>query len=236
MSADDDRISAYLDDELTSAERAQFDAELATRAELAEAVREVDDVRRALRSLPAVEPPAGLYRRLSPRRRVGPLAAKAAAVAAVAALIFMIIGFASGTPGAGIVPAFDDYFDQHASAAAAGFAPVAMSEAKTSAPDMAPMELVAAFRRGDVMHYRYVAGPMGEVSVFVETGRCEFDKLPAGGATMQLPGSDAWHDADMKGQAVVVREGRSGGRKVVYTVIGAAAADALVVETASHLR
>jgi anti-sigma factor RsiW len=101
-----DMLSAYLDGELTDAERAAVDARLEASAEWRDELAEVRAARDALRGLPERDAPAGFWDALharvaddddevvvpihaarSTRRRWGWVAASAAAVAAIVAVI-----------------------------------------------------------------------------------------------------------------------------------------------------
>ena len=250
----DERISAYLDGELRPAERSAFERELGRSPALQEALEEVASVRSSLRALPVVEPPEGLLSSPSVRAPARPrLRVSGAQVSptrrwvlggaglAAAAAVLLVIGVFSGTGAGRIVPGLDGYLDQHASAAAGssgpieGFTMIGMDAAKASAPDMAPMQLAAAYGKDSIQHFVYDGGTMGMVSVFVQPGRCDFEKLPSEGEAMTMAGAVAWHAAAMHGQSVVVRDGQRDGRSVTYTVIGATSADGGVIDAASHL-
>src|SRR5204862_6291580 len=60
----DDLLSAYLDGEVTDAERTEVEAHLATCSECRSDLDGEADVRRLLRELPAVDPPFGFYERI----------------------------------------------------------------------------------------------------------------------------------------------------------------------------
>jgi anti-sigma factor RsiW len=111
MSLEPDVLSAYLDGELTDAERAEVDAQLASSADWRAELAEVRAARDALRGLPMREAPAGFWdavhahvvaddetdaddvvvpitaARSQRRRRRAWIAASAAAVAAVVAIV-----------------------------------------------------------------------------------------------------------------------------------------------------
>ena len=237
---DDERISAYLDGELDASAREHFEAEMAASPSLHQAVSELGHLRVQVRSLGPEEPPFGLFERMvRPQRARRRYLLRGAGVAAVAAAVLLVIGVFSGTGGAGIVPALSDYVDQHASALEsgepiAGFALMDRGSAMRSAPDMSPMQLTAAYHGAGADQYIYDGGAMGMVSIFVQRGRCDFDKLPAG-ETMTLSGTAAWHSPSLGGQSVVVRVAQRGGKDMIYTVVGSSTADSQVLETASHL-
>jgi anti-sigma factor RsiW len=111
-SLDPDMLSAYLDDELTVAERAAIETRLESSAEWRDELAEVRAARDALRGLPEREPPAGFWDSVRvhvetdddgaavddavvplsaapshPRRKWAWVAASAAAVAAVVAIV-----------------------------------------------------------------------------------------------------------------------------------------------------
>jgi anti-sigma factor RsiW len=94
-----DMLSAYLDDELTDAERVAVEAQLEVSADWRAELAEVRAAREALRALPERDAPAGFWDAVhaavvvpigaarSARRRWGRVAASAAAVAAVVAVV-----------------------------------------------------------------------------------------------------------------------------------------------------
>ncbi len=143
----DDRLSAYLDGELSPEEADALRAELDSSPELRAELARVDQARDWVRALPAVEIPADFEFVPAARPTVSsppadeaepassaPLAPvvsldsrrwrrRAMSVVSAAAVFFLVLGFASGLPGVKIVPAVDGYIDRHAAASEAMPAP-----------------------------------------------------------------------------------------------------------------
>ena len=248
---DDERLSAYLDNELEPDERATFERVVAADAGLRSALAEIGHVRDSVRALGPVDPPFAFFEHMvSRRQRWRRVVAAGAAALSVAAVVVLVLGLLSGTGAARVVPPLRDYLDQHAVAAAdaearasgaqppppvAGFEAVELAVAQRSAPDMAPMRLMSAFRHDSVMQFVYDDSAMGPLSLFVQSGRCACDRFD-GGEMMPMPGyGDAWHGSGTDGRSIVVREGRLAGAAVVFTVIGRSTSDAGVVAVARHL-
>jgi anti-sigma factor RsiW len=106
-SQDFDRLSAYIDDELTPAEKAALEARLAAEPELRDTLRDLRLTVRALRALPPVKPPrsftltpaqAGLAGRAQPRRSLFPTLRLAAAFSAL-----MLTVVIAGDLGSGVL-------------------------------------------------------------------------------------------------------------------------------------
>jgi len=227
-------FDAYLDGELTPAERSSVDELLdgspAARAELAD----IDRVRSLVRGLPAVDAPFGFYERIivappaliarSSRRTPGVVVASVGAMAA-AILLFVAV---TPTFERFTVP-ISDMNERHVSLAAS------MSEAHQ--PAMSEDQVTDSlneqgsggdFRRVDVVttpgdvQMLYTDGE-SMISVFEQTGRVEWSDLPVGGSQMMLEDDPAWAMAMPTTDVVVVeREG------MVVTVIGTAPHDVVM--------
>jgi anti-sigma factor RsiW len=144
-----DMLSAYLDDELTDAERVAVDAQLEVSAGWRAELAEVRAAREALRALPERDAPAGFWDAVhaavvdddpvvvpigaarSARRRWGRVAASAAAVAAVLAVV-VIPGRSEVSPNVAAVVA------QHGAQG---------SETADPISRLAPVGPLAGFRR-----------------------------------------------------------------------------------------
>ena len=211
----DDRVSAYLDDELSEDERARFESELEQNPELAAEVEATSSTKAALRALPPVEPrrnlvelgPAGASHKPNSgqRRWVASGVALVGAVAAVWLLMALVV-FSGG--GSALVPALDDLVGQHelaaAQATADDFVPMERDEVDMAmkAPDeIGGMEMGGVFQSDDVVQVVYTDGTHN-VSVFHQSGEVAWDDMPPG-EMMSMAGDQAWHST-MHGSDVVV--------------------------------
>lgn len=235
MSADD-RLSAYLDDELTADERRSLDAELAADPVLADELGGIRRARELVRGLGPVEPPADFVFRpassagdphtpdaevvsLDARRRMRPWVLGVAA----ATVFFLVLGFASGTRVADVVPPVDRLVDEHAAAAASmpDAAPMPDDEADAMddmGPDMPDMPMVATYTVAEGITQLVYETDHGYVSVFRQDGRLDPAGLPAGAATMDMPSGTATVVPAGPDTDVVVVERDD----VVFTVVGTA--------------
>ena len=131
---DFDRLSAYLDNQLSPAEKAGLEARLEREPELKAALDDLRMTVRALRSLPAVKPPRNFTisqaqaRAIAPPRRVFPSLRLATALAAFA-FVAVIVG---------------DFATNLASPAAAPEVPVTVGAQKSAAPTETLAPLAAA--------------------------------------------------------------------------------------------
>jgi len=232
MSELDDRVSAYLDGELDENEHRSFEADLEASAAVRDELWRADRLRAALRSLGPVAAP----RRAPARRRWPVMVAAAAAVLLVG--LFALPALV-GDDAAEALPDVAGLTAQHRrsteSATATDFVAISMAEAKRVAPDMAPMNLVAAFTgKGATQLVYEMTAPEPALSIFVKAGRCDLDDLDPAGERMSVNGTEAWTQV-VDAYKVFVVNGEMGGKKVVFTVIGAAASAAAVEDAANHL-
>ena len=232
----DERVSAYLDGEMSDEELAQFEADLEADTGLAAEVAGIASTRSALRSLPDVKPHRDLVELGPPdspdKRRwaVGGMAA-VAAVAAIWVLLALVV-FSGG--GSAIVPAFDDLVGQHESASALEttdeFAPMERDEVDMAmkAPDsVGGMEMGGVYQSDEVVQVVYTDGTHN-VSVFHQSGEVSWDDMPPGDM-MKMDGNQAWH-SNMRGSDVVVVDSDDG----IVTIVadGAMATDVAEALTA----
>lgn len=209
--AHDERVSAYLDDEMEPAQRAAFVDEMASSPELRAEVRSLGALRGALRELPEVEPPFDVVaegrrrrRRAAARRRARPLVA----VVAIAAAWMAVLAFGAGTALPRVVPALDDLVEAHAAAATgapSGFAEMDMASMAGDTPRSLGhgMALSSVYARGDVVLYSYSDGDH-TVSVFTQEGVVDWDAMPADGEMAAMADdSKAWKKT-MEGTEVMV--------------------------------
>lgn len=208
---DDDRVSAYLDDELPAEERRAFEAELAASPELAAQVRSFGSLRSALRDLPEVEPPVDLVAEGRRRRRVARArrtARPTLAIVAVAAAWFLVLGFGAGAVLPRVVPALDDLVDAHAAAATGapnGFAEMDMAMTGEDHPETLGdgMELSAVYARGQLVLLSYSDGEHA-VSVFEQPGVVDWQEMPDDGEMKPMADDSMSWTKDMEGTEVMV--------------------------------
>jgi anti-sigma factor RsiW len=218
----EDALSALLDAELAGEEALLVQAHVAECPDCAAELDAVREARAAVRSLPAVEPPAGFFDELladgdvpevgvGVGARVVPLRprrmAMANAAVAVAAGVFLVVGF-GGHEALAVSPELEGAVAQHASTLSAvsaglgGPAPTGLVAAparrstSVSRPYAAPHELAG---------YSLVAAfqaPAGiqllyekdgfGLSLFEEEGRLDPDRLPGQGRHVRVDGEDGW--------------------------------------------
>ncbi len=216
----DERLSAWLDDELAPAERVAFDHELAGSPPLRGDLDQFAAVRAMVRELPLVDPPTGFFdglARTTPRRhdRARRRRMGAGVLAAVAAWL-LVLGFGAGVGALKIVPPLEALASRHATAYAAsdGFSEMPMADAKSLGPMMSDMPLVAAWHDQTVVQLVY-ADAAGPISVFRQAGSLDGTRMPDGVEAMKVSGMSAW-SIEMHNLAVVVVDAGD----AVYTVVG----------------
>lgn len=243
LSHPDDRLSALLDGELPLDEAAEVQAHVIACADCSAGLAAVRDARATLRSLPAVEPPAGFFEALLagglpddgdeydapaeviPISRTRRLVWANVAAAAVAGL--MLAGAVGSTPADAVAPQLGGAAAQHSSSTAAmtvGIGSAGRSAADIAGAWSAPEELagyrlVGADVGPDGVHLLYRKGPYG-LSVFEQRGRLDHDELPPGGVLHDVAGTDAW---SWRGRIVVLQRGG-----MVVTLVGDESPESLV--------
>ena len=218
-----ERLSAYLDGELTDDERRQLEIELGAEPQLAAELEATASIRTMLRDLPMVEPTRGIFERpiaqqsnvvdlgSERNRRRTKWAATAAGVASMAAVWMLILGVFSGTSLTRVLPAVDQYVDRHAAAQeiADGFEimePMPKTDMPADAAEDGTMPMTAAFHKDDVVHLRYGDGDHS-LSVYSEPGEADWDALGERGGEMDTMANEpAWHYVTTDGIDVVVIE------------------------------
>jgi anti-sigma factor (TIGR02949 family) len=227
----DDVLSAYLDDELTAAERAEVDAHLAACPECRSDLDAEAEVRRVLRELPAVDPPFGFYERIlrdGPGVRSTPdkkrrLRFGLANIAGAAAAWLVILGVVNVNSATGSVePVTADYVSAHASVPADLSASESPDEAaKVQANYDAPMRLAGTYQLvglvddNGIPQLIYTDGRR-VVSMFVQAGRLNVDALPSDAEVVNVNGAQAWQVPTAQGAVVFLQ--RPG---VVVILVGA---------------
>lgn len=256
----DDRLSAWLDDELEPAERARFALELDRDPVLAAELESLARVRTMLRSAAAVEPAPGAMDRIvadvaaADDRSTGRAAPDAmivdltrrrrgvSVVAAIAASVAIIAGVVGGVGGTTTLPAIGDLLARHDAAAADGPMPddaeaMPMDDMEGVGPTMpAAMTMAAAYHGdGSLVHlvYRDTAG--ATVSVFRQDGDADLDKLAGRddlpeGEVADMAGTDVW-SATVDEMHVAVVDGDG----YVWTVVADDDHDAMMVAMADDL-
>ena len=227
----DDVLSAYLDGELTPAERTDVDAHLAACAECRADLDAEADVRQLLRDLPAVDPPFGFYERIL---RDGPEASRApdkkrrlrfglANIAGAAAAWLLILGVVNVNSANGSVePVTAGYVNAHASVPADLRSTESPEEAaKAQATYDAPSRLAGTYQFVGVVdddgvpQLVYTDGRR-TVSMFLRAGRLNQDALPSDAERVQVNGALAWQVPTTQGAVVFLQ--RPG---VVVILVGA---------------
>ena len=230
----DDVLSAYLDDEVSPAERVEVEAHLATCAECRADLDAEREIRQVLRDLPAVDPPFGFYERIL---RDGPASGQApvrkrrirfglANIAATAAAWLLILAVANLNNRDGSVdPTTAGYLSAHASLVpglgtpSASESPEAKAKAKAAydVPDRlaGTYELTEVIDEGSSPQLVYSDGQR-TVSMFLRPGRLNTDALPSDAQRVQVNGSLAWEVPTSSGAVVFLQ--RPG---VVVIIVGA---------------
>lgn len=241
LSHPDDRLSAMLDGELQVEEAARVQAHVIACADCSAELDAVRDARAAVRSLPAVEPPAGFLEALltsglhdddrDESARVVPFTGTRRLVwanvvaAAVAGLV--LLGAMGADSRDAVALQLRGAAAQHSSSAAAmavglggsgGGAPPAVAGSWSAPERLAGYRLVGAAAGGDGVHLLYRKGPYG-LSVFEQRGRLDRDELPPGGIRHDVAGTDAW---TWEGRILVLQRG-----DMVVTVVGDESPEAL---------
>jgi anti-sigma factor RsiW len=220
-------LSAYLDDELTPAERAYVDDHLATCARCRADLAEEREVRSAVRDLPAVEPPYGFYDRIL---RDGPADAEpkkrrftfgVANLVATAAAWVLVLGVANLNSGGGSVsPSANDYVAAHASVLP-GFGGGSGSKQQAQRYDV-PDRLAGTYElvgEVDTRGYPQLVYSDGAktLSVFVRPGHLDESALPTDATPVQVNGAMAWSVPSDGSEAIFLQ--RPG---VVVVIVGPA--------------
>ncbi len=238
----DDRISAFLDGELSESEAGAFRVEAEADPVLAGEIESFAAIRELLRAGSQVAPRAGAIERivagvsatdaklapvveLSTRRRVP-------AFAAVAASFAIIAGVVGGLGGSTTLPALGDLVALHSAAAAAESMPPSdeevMHEAVTQGPEMpVGFEIAHASREGSVTHIVF-AGPEGSmVSVFQQVGDTDVEMVGdemGKGEVSDMGGQPMW-SGSIGDTHVAVLDGDG----YLWTVVGEADHDTMAV-------
>jgi len=227
----DDVLSAYLDDELTPAERAEVDQHLAGCAECRADLDAEAEVRLLVRELPAVDPPFGFYERIL---RDGPAAGQAPAkkrrlrfglvnIAGAAAAWLVVLGVVNINTATGSVePATADFVDAHASVEPELHASESPEQAaKAQADYRAPERLAGTYQLvgyvdgRDAPQLLYSDGRR-IVSMFLRSGQLNQDALPSDAEPVHVNGALAWQVPTSAGGVVFLQ--RPG---VVVILVGA---------------
>jgi len=230
----DEVLSAYLDGELTAAERIDVEAHLEDCAECRSDLEAEADVRRLVRELPAVDAPFGFYERIL---RDGPGVAPTTettekkrrlrfglgSIAAAVACWLLVLGLVNvNSASASVDPQTDVYVNAHAAVpadvqATAATQDAAQAQATYDAPWTlaGSYQLVGLFEVDGVPQLVYTDGRR-IVSMFVEPGRLNDDALPSDTKQVEVNGFLAWQVPTSQGAVVFLQ--RPG---VVVILVGA---------------
>jgi len=208
----DDRLSAYLDEELESAERTALSRELTESAALRAELFLAGDARRLVRSLPMVDSPTDVLEEETEKRKTAPKAA--VGILAIAAAWLLLLGFGAGTTAFRVVPPVSSLAEQHAAANPyeIGFEPVEMDKAMGDMATELPsgmtgdMARSVAFGRGDILQVVYTDGAETphRVSVFVQPGTLDMDNPPDELEPRSMNGEMSLYDVADDGRTIVV--------------------------------
>ncbi len=180
----DERLSAYLDDELPRRERDELATALESSPELRAELQVVDDARRLVRSLPMLDPPEGaLAAPTAARIRARPPAPRAAAaVAAIAAAWVLLLGYGAGTTAFEVIPPIGSLAERHAAAAEDGCpsssADVELDGMGAALPMVMPEDMSPCMvDDGEILQVVYTdrAPTPHRMSVFVQPGTLDMD-------------------------------------------------------------
>jgi anti-sigma factor RsiW len=205
-----EELSAFLDGELDTDETLAVQRHLDGCAPCRHELAAIAAVRSAVRSLPLVEPPFGLYERALRRRDASVTTRRALANVAVAAAVWLAVLALSGGSFGGalsvgvssVVPSVDEAVREHTSNAEAP----PHDPAPSRLPDELPGEyrMVGAVRDGARVQVIYSDGS-SFLSVFQRPGSIRWSRLPAGGRAVRVGSELGWHWR-RKGLDVVVFE------------------------------
>jgi hypothetical protein len=218
----DDALSALLDGQLDAAEAEAVHAHVVACADCTAELEAVRATRAAIRSLPAVEPPAGFFEGLlagglpeeAPDAPVAgrllPLRSRRAALgnaaAAVAAGLLLVVGF-GGNQATAVAPEVATNVERHAATTASlgganpimgpsEVTPTSLPHTGISRPYTAPKEL-AGYRLVDAYRAPHGVQLLYEkgvygLSVFEQEGDLDRSELPENGTWFELDGHTAW--------------------------------------------
>ncbi|MGY9071496.1 MAG: anti-sigma factor family protein [Acidimicrobiales bacterium] len=218
----DERLSAYLDGELSADEASEIRLLLESSALARAEFEAVTEAREFVRGLPLLEPPPDVVRML---RRGSPLAPvrssgkpartrlSAIAISAVATAAFW--GVVVGTTGfSASVSSVDTVVAAHSSVIPTDAVAVDSAEMDNMPMPSEPpgMTLVHVERLGRATHAMYSDGAQ-QVSVFAEPGRVDWSAMSVGDR-VEIGGDPGWHGSIEGYDVVVVQRGRN-----VFTIV-----------------
>jgi anti-sigma factor RsiW len=227
----DDLLSAYLDGELTPAERVEVDAHLAGCPRCRDDLDGEREVRQVIRALPAVDAPFGFYERIlrdGPGAGAAPPPAKRrirfglANLVATAAAWVLVLGVANlGSGGGSVEPEPNGYVAAHASVLPSfvGSGGTSQETAKRyDVPDRlaGTYELAGVQEEGGIPQLVYTDGER-TVSMFLRPGHVNVDALPANAHQVRVNGFPAWQVPSPDGDVIFLQ--RPG---VVVVIVGPA--------------
>jgi anti-sigma factor RsiW len=196
-------LSAYLDGEVTAAERAYVEEHLTTCARCRAEFDHERDVRAAVRSLPPVDPPFGFFERILRDGPADPAQPKKrrfkfwmANLVATAAAWILVLGVANlNSHGGSVNPSANDYVAAHASVLP-GFGTASSGRhdaARYDVPDRlaGTYDLVGEVDSRGYPQLIYSDGQR-TLSVFVRSGRLDQNALPEDAKPVLVNGSKAW--------------------------------------------
>jgi hypothetical protein len=227
----DELLTAYLDGEVDPDERAEVEAHLATCAFCRAELEEERAVRGAVRDLPPVDAPFGLYERLlrdgpepeaKPRKRR--IKFGLANLVATAAAWVLVLGIANFRSNGSVDPAPAGYVAAHASVLP-DFPHSSASKQQAEAYDP-PDVLAGTYELAGVSYVNgipqlvYTDGQR-TLSMFVQPGHLNEAALPSDAQPVQVNGAAAWQVPTDQGEVVFLQ--RPG---VVVVIVGPATDEA----------
>jgi hypothetical protein len=197
-------LSAYLDDELTAAERAHVEGHLESCAWCRADLDEEREIRSAVRALPTVEPPVGFYERILRDGPADPAQPKkrrfrfgVANLVATAAAWVLVLGVANlnSSGGGSVNPSPNDYVAAHASVlpGLGGRSASKEQAQRYDVPDRlaGTYELVGEITIRGIPQLVYTDGQK-LLSVFVRAGHLDQGAVPGDAKRVEVNGAEAW--------------------------------------------
>ncbi|MDC0359331.1 hypothetical protein OAM92_01225 [Acidimicrobiales bacterium] len=248
MNIDDDRLSAYLDDELASAERDEVDTALASDPAVQSLLAELAEMKAVLGSLMIAPTRTSINRMIGAVERTdeqNPLAPspvvdlasrrRVPTFAAIAASVVIIASVVGGVGGTASIPAIGDLVARHEAAASVldsgaelAMNDDAMHEMMDEGPSIpAVLDLTYADQDGSLVHAVFESPDGALLSLFRQDGDADLNEIGTEmgtGEIIDMGGHEMWA-SDMGETHVAVIDGDG----FTWTIIGNAEADHMMI-------